>query len=457
MNVGLLALSGIRACDAELLRMGLTLPGFVERSRTIASLPSLGLLTLAGMERDRHAYRYVEVDDPRELDGLPEGLDLAGISSYSAQIGEAYGLADRFRAAGVPVVLGGLHASVRPMEALTHADAVVLGEGEAVWPAVLRDAERGRLQRVYGRRDAPFDLAQAPLPALDLLEPDRYNRLTVQTSRGCPHRCEFCASSVLFGSRYRTKPVDRVVAEIDAVRRRWAEPFIEFADDNALVDRRYWHTLMDALRGVRFRWFAETDLSVAKDERLLDRLRESGCAQLLIGLESPDAEDLRGIDRRSDWKRRHHRFARSAVRRIQERGITVNGCFILGLDRHGPDCFRRVLEFARETELYEVQVTILTPFPGTPLYERLSREGRLTHPLAWERCTLFDLNFVPARMSPEDLVRGFRELVAELYGETLTAWRRARFRGRLRAVAAGRRRGTGTETRPRPRGRGRNA
>ncbi|MHC4718693.1 MAG: B12-binding domain-containing radical SAM protein, partial [Planctomycetota bacterium] len=192
MRVGLIALSGIRVCDAELMRLGLTLPGFVERSKVIASLPSLGLLTLAGMTPEQHDCVYFEVQDVRRMGGLPEGLDLVAISSLSAQIGEAYELADSFRERGVPVVMGGLHVTAVPEEAGQHADAVVVGEGEATWVQVLDDAAGGALQPVY-RPDEEYDLGQARLPAFELLDINRYNRLTVQTSRGCPFRCEFCA------------------------------------------------------------------------------------------------------------------------------------------------------------------------------------------------------------------------------------------------------------------------
>ena len=136
MRIGLIALSGIRCCDEELLRLGLTLPGFVERSKVIASLPSLGLLTLAGMTPDAHECVYYEVEDVRKMDALPDGLDLVALSSLSAQIGEAYDLADRFRAQGTPVVMGGLHVTAVPDEAARHADAVVVGEGESAWPQV---------------------------------------------------------------------------------------------------------------------------------------------------------------------------------------------------------------------------------------------------------------------------------------------------------------------------------
>jgi radical SAM superfamily enzyme YgiQ (UPF0313 family) len=426
MRIGLIAMSGMRVCDPELVRVGMTLPGFMERGRTIASLPSLGLLTLAGMVPPRHQCEYLEVRDIRDLARLPDQFDLVAISSLSAQIKEAYELADRYRALGLPVVLGGLHVTALPEEAALHADAVVIGEGESVWPDVLRDFEIGTLKHVY-RAQRDFCLDNAPMPAYDLLDPARYNRLIVQTSRGCPFRCEFCASSILLTPHYKQKPVQRVLAEIDCIKTLWKRPFIEFADDNAFVNHRYWKELLPELRKRKIRWFAETDLSVHQDDELLRLMKESGCAEVLIGFESPGDWGLPGLELKSDWKLRRWREAREAVRRIQSSGIRVNGCFIIGLDGQGPDIFDKVLEFSMETELFDVQITVQTPFPGTPLYSRLKREGRLLRENAWETCTLFDVNFRPQLMSSEELRHGFRELGVRLYSPESTETRRASF------------------------------
>jgi radical SAM superfamily enzyme YgiQ (UPF0313 family) len=178
---------------------------------------SLGLLTLAGMTAAPHQCEYLEVKDIRDLDALPGGFDLVAISSLSALIGEAYLLADRYRALGVPVVMGGLHVTALPDEAGQHADAVIVGEGELAWPDVVRDAEKSALKRCYQVR-GDFPLADAPMPAYELLDPSKYNRLIVQTSRGCPLRCEFCASSILLTRWYKQKPIEKVLAEIDHIR-----------------------------------------------------------------------------------------------------------------------------------------------------------------------------------------------------------------------------------------------
>jgi radical SAM superfamily enzyme YgiQ (UPF0313 family) len=434
----MIAMSGVRCCDPELLKKGLTLPGFVERSRTIASLPSLGLITLAGMTPREHEVSYFEIQDVLQDELPPTDFDLVAISSFSAQIGEAYSLADRFRAAGVRVVLGGLHVTSVPEEAERHADAIVIGEGETVWPALLRDAEQGTLKPRYRALDEEFDLSHAPLPAFQLLDMKRYNRLTVQTSRGCPLRCEFCAASILLTRRYKQKTIESVLAEIDCICELWPRPFLEFADDNAFVNRSWWKAFLPELKKRRVKWFAETDLAVHEDLDLLAMMRDSGCAQVLIGFESPVPLGLEGLEMRSDWKYKRKSQYADAIRRIQSSGIRVNGCFILGLDGQTPEIFDAVYEFAEQTELFDVQITYQTPFPNTPLYLRLEREGRLLFPQAWERCTLFDLNYRPTPMSESELVHGFHSLTERLYSAEMTAWRKDRFAKAYRRSRRGR-------------------
>jgi radical SAM superfamily enzyme YgiQ (UPF0313 family) len=317
-------------------------------------------------------------------------------------------------------------------------DAVVIGEGEVVWPEVLRDLERGTLRTVYDARSrGPFDFRHAPMPRFELLSPDRYPRFTVQTQRGCPYACEFCAASMRLSPVFRNKPVDKVIAEIRRLKELFRRPFVEFADDNTFADKRHGRALMKAMAGEGIRWFTETDVSVADDEDLLKMMRDAGCQQVLIGFESPRFASLDGVERKSNWKaRRTDRFLRS-VETIQRHGITVNGCFILGLDGDGPDSFEHVFRFVEESGLYDVQITCLTPFPGTPLWQRLSQEGRLLVADASERCTLFDINFRPTDMSVGELRDGFRELTRRLYEPEFVEKRSKRFRDHLRARVRG--------------------
>ena len=426
MHIALVAMSGVRAHNPELTALGLSLPGFIERGKTIASLPSLGLLTLAALTDDRHEVSYHEVDDIADLEPLPE-CDLVALSTYSAQIKDAYALARRFRAAGVPTVIGGLHVTARPKEALEHCDAVVVGEGETVWQRVVSDAEAGVLGGEY-RADGSFDMANAPIPRYDLLDPDRYNRLTVQTQRGCPWRCEFCASSVLLSPRYKLKPPQKVGAEIRAMKEIWPQPFVELADDNTFVVKKRSYELAEVIGHEGVHWFTETDISMAEDPHLLSLLQQAGCREVLIGLESVNADALDGLETKRNWKYDQLSRYRDAVLTIQGHGIAVNTCFVLGLDGDGPEIFDAVAEFVDETNPFDVQITVLTPFPGTPLYDRLLDAGRILHPGAWELCTLFDVNYVPLGMTVSDLEAGLVRLGTHIYSQECLDRRRAGFR-----------------------------
>lgn len=440
MKLGLLAMSGIRCHNEELMKFGLTLPGFVERSKVIASLPSLGLLTLAGMTPDDFEVDYIEVPDPDSLgDTLPGNFDVVAISSFSAMIKDAYALADRYRKAGTLVILGGLHVTLMPDEAAAHADIILIGEAEPIWGTILEDIRKGEAKPRYDARSMTFDFANSPMPRFDLLDISKYNRLTVQTQRGCPFDCEFCGASIRLNPKFRTKPIDRVMAEIHAIKEIWAHPFIEFADDNTFADKRHGLALAEALHGEGIRWFTETDISVADDPKLLKALSRSGCAQILIGLESPQGSVLGGVEQKSNWKQRQVDRYKGAIQRIQDAGITVNGCFVLGLDGSDTSAFDAVYEFVEETALYEVQVTLMTAFPGTPLYHRLLEEGRILQDGAWELCTLFDVNFQPTNMTVEELETGFRELIGRVYDDDFIDRRRRRFykrRNELRQIEA---------------------
>ena len=388
MKLGLIAMSGVRCRNEELMDMGLTLPGFVERSQVIASLPSLGLLTLAGMTPPEIEVSYHEVPDPQELSELPGRFDVVAISSFTAQIKEAYRLADRYREAGVTVLMGGLHVTARPEEALQHCDSVLIGEGESLWPQMMADLQKNQLKRIYDARPLNFDFLQTPMPRFELLDIEQYNRITIQTQRGCPYNCDFCGASIRLNPRYKTKPVDRVIAELHRIKESWAHPFIEFADDNTFADKKCGRELARAFIPEGVRWFTETDISIAQDPELLKIMKDAGCAQILVGLESPSAAGLEGLEHKANWKRRQLDKTRRAIATIQDSGITLNGCFVLGLDGTDNSSFDEVFDFVKETGLYEVQIIVMTPFPNAPLYSRLETEGRLLRAVSYTHLTL---------------------------------------------------------------------
>lgn len=420
MRIGLIAMSGVRVINPNLIAAGVTLPQFVRRGEVIAQLPSLALLLLAALTPEEDEVEYIEVADLDTYNPRSD-FDLVCLSSYTAMAYDMYALADRYRALGVPVVLGGLHASFTPEESKEHADAVAVGEGETIWPQILKDFKRGGAAALapFYREEAPgrYDLADSPMPRFELLLGRQYNRITVQTVRGCPLDCEFCGASKLYGPKYRRKPLDKVLAEIGRIQELWGEnAFFELADDNSFAHPVWTREFLTAIRPLGLRWFTETDLSIADDPGLLSLLAASGCRQILIGLESINPNSLDGIDR-ANWKLARLRKYIDAIRRIQSYGVTVNGCFIVGNDGDDPGVFEALRDFIEKSELLEAQVTVLTPFPGTRLLERLRQEGRLLYDRFWNRCTLFDVVFEPARMTAGELEEGHLWLMQQIYNQ----------------------------------------
>ncbi len=418
-------MSGVRIQNPDLLSLGMTLPGFINRGKVIASLPSLGCLTLAGLTPPDWELAYVEIDhltDSTFDDVYEKSCDLVAISSLTARINDAYLLADELMKRGRTVVIGGLHASAVPEEARLHSDSVIVGEGEPVWQEVCSDYLVNRLKKEY-RAERLHHFAPWSIPRYDLLNPSRYNRITLQTTRGCPLNCTFCGASRLI-SHYKTKPIELIEQELEAIDAIWPKPFIELADDNTFVNKKWAKEMIKVLKRKKVKWFTESDISIADDEELLTELASSGCAQILVGLESIDPGALDETDTKS-WKRKRRSQYFESISKIQEKGISVNGCFIFGFDSDLPSVFDSTAEFALDSGLSEVQITILTPFPGTQLYHKLKHERRMLFENIWDKCTLFDVTFRPRGMSAKELESGFMNLAATLYSRENSSKRKA--------------------------------
>ncbi len=354
--------------------MNITLvhPRFAEGYRSPAVMVPLAPAVLAALTPPRHTVRF---HDERLAD-LPadEPTDLVGISTCTFAARRAYQIADAYRARGTKVVLGGFHPTLMPDEAGEHADSVVTGDAEFSWPQVVADAEAGCLRRRYG--------PSAPGPAVPVA-PDhrifhgmRYLPIhPVQFGRGCPRNCEFCSIRAFYGGGTATRPVESVVEELrDCGKRR-----VMFVDDNLFGDRAAFVSLLDAITPLRLRWTSQIDIRVADDPALLERVRRSGCESLVIGLESLEESNLRQMGKA--WNRAAEYSVR--LERIRKAGILVYGTFVFGYDGDTPETIARTLEFALRERLYIANFNPLQPLPGTPLYQRCEREGRLVSDRWW--------------------------------------------------------------------------
>ncbi|MDA7979518.1 MAG: B12-binding domain-containing radical SAM protein [Pirellulales bacterium] len=412
-HVAFVPLTGLRVGTDEVRELGMTLPGLKTRVGALTELPALGLLTLAGMTPETWTSSYhpaADWDESLVEEVFETEPALVAISALTASIDEAYRISAAFRARKTAVVIGGLHATVCAEEAAQHADAVVVGDGESVWHDVLADIERKSLRRIY-RGTGPFDLAQAPLPRFDLLGERAPARWTLQTERGCPFACDFCGASRLLGP-FREKPIERIRAELVEINRYSQRPWLELADDNTFAGGRDVDELLTTLGDSGARYFTEVDWRIGERPDVLQRLAESGCVQVLIGVESLEFR-YPGMGAKQGQTER----MMDAIRAIQEAGVVVNGCFIVGADGETDASLDHLTRFILESPLAEVQITLQTPFPGTGLFERLKHRGRLLADRGWSHYTLFDVTYHPKPLTVEQLESGFRRVLASVFAK----------------------------------------
>jgi radical SAM superfamily enzyme YgiQ (UPF0313 family) len=373
----------------------------------------LGLLVIAALTPPE--YKIDVIDE--NFDPIPwkTRYDLIGITANTSQAMRAYEIADEFRKRGNTVVIGGIHATVLADEAKGHADSVVVGEAEGSWPVLLEDLKHNKLKPFYKNQGA-VDLRQSPIPRYDLLKGKNYNIIWVQTTRGCPHDCEFCAASRVYGRKYRRKGVEQITREVEVIKRIWARPQVSFADDNMFVDRVHSAVLLDRFKELDIKYFAQSDISIAEDKEFLRLLRDSGCSILFIGFETLSREGLIEINS-NKWKARYLENYERYIDRIQTMGIGVMGGFVIGLDTDTVSTFNEIAEFVIRNNLYAMQLTILTPLPGSRLRERLLAENRITNINDWSRYTCNDINIIPRNMTAEQLQAGFFSIHRRVYSD----------------------------------------
>jgi len=333
-------------------------------------------------------------------------IDLVGITVLTSTAKRAYEIADTFRSRGVKVILGGIHPSILPGEAEAHADAVVIGEAEGIWPEVIEDFRSDRLQKEYRRNGHP-DLAGLPVPRRDLFAQGSYFiPNTISTSRGCPYACSFCSVTSFFGHTYRCRPVDEIAKEIESLDLK--KPLI-FVDDNIAGNPRFAKDLFRAIIPFKLTWLGQASVTIANDKELLRLAAESGCAGLLIGFESIYDANLATMGKKINTASNFE----GVIRMIHSYGIAIHGCFIFGLDGDDEDIFKRTVRFAQDMRLETAQFGFALPHPGTALYNSLDKEGRIISK-DWSKYNA-EIVFEPKLISRETLQKGHDWASPEFY------------------------------------------
>lgn len=341
------------------------------------------------------------------IEEIPENLeaDLIGLSSITGTAPRSYQLAAGFRERGIPVVLGGVHPTLCPEEAQSHADTVVTGYAEDTWPQLLRDFARGEMKPRY-TQDPNLDLGGRPRPRRDLIRPDRYfTPHTVEATRGCIHHCRFCVVPSAWG-RPRQKPVREVIEDIEMMNAK----SVVFLDLNLIADEAYAKHLFRELAHLKVTWAGLATTKIAWDDDLLALASKSGCRGLLVGFETVSSESLA----ESAKKFSNQKSYEEVIKKLHGSGIAIMGTFVFGFDADGPDIFSRVSEFVVKNKIDLPRFSILTPFPGTPLHRRLAHEGRILT-TDWELYDGQHVVYQPSQMSPQELLSGVERAWKQAY------------------------------------------
>jgi radical SAM superfamily enzyme YgiQ (UPF0313 family) len=378
-----------------------------------SSFPPLGLGVIAALTPDTWDIRLIDenVEPFQHCDA-----DLVGITAFTSAANRAYEIAALYRQRGVPVVMGGIHASMRPDEALQFVDAVVIGEAETAWPMLLADAAAGNLRPVY--RGAWRELPGLPRPRRDLFH-QKYLFATVQTSRGCPLDCDFCSVTAYNGRRYRRRPPAEVLDELEAI----PQDLVFFVDDNIIgygaAAREAALQLFEgmAVRRLNKLWFCQASVNIADDPAVLDAAAQAGCRMIFLGVEAEDSDALTDMNKRLNLKHGVTGYGET-FDRIHRAGIAVLGAFIFGMDGDTPEKLCRRTEYMIESGVDVMQATTITPLPGTQLFDRFQAERRLLYadfPRDWDRYNLTEVVFRPKTMQPAELSQVMRACVRRMY------------------------------------------
>ncbi|WP_167619618.1 B12-binding domain-containing radical SAM protein [Maribellus sediminis] len=351
----------------------------------------------------RHVQTQIIDEDVEPID-FDTDADIIGVSFMTYNAPRAYEIGDRFRAKGKAVIFGGYHPSFMPEEAIQHSDAVCIGEAEYNIPNMIADFQNGGLQQFY--KSELVDLADLPHLNRNLIKRNAYvTPNAMQATRGCVHHCEFCSVASFNRYKIRTRPVGDVVKELGTLGR-----YVLFMDDNIILNKAYAKELFKAMIPLKKRWFSQCGIGIAEDEELLRLAAQSGCRGLFIGFESLSEQTLSAYQKHCNRQKDYL----DIVKQIHAAGIGICAGFVFGSDEDGPDVFENTLEFLQKSNMDALQSTRLTPFPGTPLFNRMDEEGRILDK-DWSHYDFFHVVHQPIQMSAATLHEGTAWLQREFY------------------------------------------
>ena len=393
-----------------LINASLSNPEYISNKAKIkiSTYPSLGLALLAALTPPEFNVKIIN-EECEKID-FDNPIDLVGISFLTPAASRAYEIADAFRKKNITVVFGGVHASAMPDEAVEHADSVVIGEAENIWPKVLEDYKNKNLKRFY-KADVFVDLANLPIPRRELLNKKIYlSTNVIQASRGCPQGCEFCSIEKLFGKKTRFRPVEDVIEEVKGMDR---QKLLLFTDDNLIASPAYLKKLLTALIPLKRKWLGEATWVIGHKPEILSLMKKSGCLGLFIGFESVRPQpNTKKTGTYSDMKNAYMQ----AIKNLHKHKIAVCGAFIFGFDNDELSSFDETLRFCEDADVDFAQFGSLIPFPGTPLIERLAKEGRI-RTKDWSKYTYEPPGkiFRPKNMTCEELERNIGRIYRRFY------------------------------------------
>lgn len=367
----------------------------------------LTLTTLASLV-PKEIEAEVEIYD-EGIEITPENIqaDLVGITSITGASMRAYSIADKLRKKGIPVVLGGVHATLMSQEAMGHADSVVTGFAEESWPQLLRDFKENKMKKLYTQSEN-LSMKNLPIPRRDLYNSKGYFTInTVQATRGCINSCDFCVVPVAWGRRMYFRPIEDVIAELESIKGK----DVLFVDVSPIEDKKYAKELYKAMIPLKKNWVSPSTIKIADDEELLGLAAQSGCKGLLIGFESVSQQTLKDMGKGFNYVEKY----KNQVKKLHDNGIAIYACFVFGFDTDDKTVFEKTVEFAYKLKLTLPRYTVYTPFPGTPIFNKLKNENRITN-YNWSFYDAQHVVFKPALMTAEELQNGLFWAWRQSYG-----------------------------------------